>query len=70
MVIKKSEQQLKYLHLFFGGFPLNFDKEKWYYMYIEKFLKNDVFLVFCHNFVTPILNLVLSMCDLFVVTRH
>ena len=26
-------------------------------MYIEQFLKNDVFLIFCHNFVTPISNL-------------
>ena len=36
----------------FLGFPLNFDKEKWYYMYIKRFLQNDAFLVFCHNFVT------------------
>ena len=28
------------------GSPLNFDKEKWYYMYIEQFLKNDVFFLF------------------------
>ena len=45
--------------LLFFGFPINFDKEKWYYMYIEKFLKNDVFLMFCHNFVTSISNLVI-----------
>ena len=27
----------------FFGFPLNFDEEKWYCMYIEQFLKNDIF---------------------------
>ena len=44
----------------FLGSLLNFDKEKWYYMYTEQILKNDVFFIFCHNFVTLILNLVLS----------
>ena len=45
--------------LFFGGLSLNFDKEKWYYIVIEQFLKNDVFFNICHNFVTPISNLVI-----------
>ena len=47
--------------LFFLGSPLNFDEEKWYYMYIEQFLKNDVFFIFCHNFMTRISNLVILM---------
>ena len=36
------------LHFFivFVGSPLNFDKEKWYYMYTDQFLRNDVFLIF------------------------
>ena len=45
----------------FFGFPLNFDEEKWYYMYIEQFLKNDVSFIFCHNFMTRISNLVILM---------
>ena len=39
--------------------PLNFDEEKWYYMYIKRFLKNDVFFIYRHNFVNPIANLVI-----------
>ena len=27
------------LFFFYCGSPLNFDKEKWYYMYIEQFLE-------------------------------
>ena len=43
-----------------GGSPLNFDKEKWYCMYVEQFVKIGVFFIFCHNFVTPISNLVIN----------
>ena len=31
-----------------------------YYMYVEHILKNDAFFIFCHNFVTPILNLAID----------
>ena len=65
---KKILQPLKYLEIciflycfFFGGSPLNFDKGRWYYTYIEQFLKNDRFLMFSHNFVTPISNLVITL---------
>ena len=37
---------LLFFVLFFWSFPLNFDKEKWNYMYIEQFLENGVFFIF------------------------
>ena len=55
---------LRNLHIFilsFLGSPLNFDKEKWYYTYIEQFLKDDKFFIFSRNFVTPISNLVITL---------
>ena len=63
MVIKKRVEQLKCLEIcifiVFGGSLLTSDKEKWYYMYIEHFLKTDAFFIFRHKFVTLISNLVL-----------
>ena len=62
---KKSVQQLKCLEICifkcFSGFSIKFDKEKWSYMYVEQFLKNDTFSIFSNNFVTPILNLVIEV---------
>ena len=53
---------LHFLIVFLGS-PLNFDKEKWYYMYIEQFLKINVFLIindflpqFCDSDLEPSLN--------------
>ena len=60
---KKNSVGAKILRKFalfncFFRFPIKFDKEKWYYMYIKQLLKHDAFLIFCHNFVVPISNLV------------
>ena len=40
-----------YFLLFFGGgvSPLNFHEGKWYYMFTEQFLKNNVFLIFFYK---------------------
>ena len=38
------------VYTWFLGSPLNFDKEKWYFMYIEQFLKNDIFWFFATIF--------------------
>ena len=59
-VAAKIPGNLHFLNCFLGS-PLNFDKEKWYCMYIEQFVKNDVFLIFCHDFTTPISNLVICI---------
>ena len=55
MAIKKIRVVAKilmelYIFLFVLGSPLNFDKEKWYYKYIEEFLKNYVLLIFLPQF--------------------
>ena len=43
-VAAKIIGNLHFCSCFFGGSPLNFDKEKWYYIYIAQIRKNDSFL--------------------------
>ena len=60
--------QLKYLEIciFYclWGSPLNFDKEKWHYIYIAQFLKKE-FLIFWHNFLISVFILVIRILLLF-----